>query len=472
MDQEMTEAPLGLQVDLSCPVCQRIYRDPVLLQCTHSFCRECLQRSWETLGKKCPVCRRVFDGEEQQPVTNRALGDVCESFQRDWKPQLGCVVRDRCPLHREELRLFCMKDEEPVCVECVTQHQNHDLWPLKTALPYCQEQLSFKIKIFQNKVDFYKKTKHAFRDTVGFIKHQAEQATVQIKAEFERLHKVLVTEEVARLKALADEESEKVSVLEEMMVNISRDIASCSKIIENLKREMGDEDLKFLKNFKELKTRAQWPQEDPRYPAKSLLNMGKHVGSLSFNIWKNMQAHVTCNPVVLDPNTASTWLCLNSDLSSMKESQERQHLPSTPERFDPCNFILGSEGFSSGRHRWDVIVGDNPKWILGVCRESVARKKRFTVSPDRGMWVLALSKGAYMALTPERTQLELDERPERIRVKLDMDKGEVSFWDGESAKHLCTLAHPFNERMFPVFGPGLHSTPMVLAAAKIAVHTS
>lgn len=39
-------------------------------------------------------------------------------------------------------------------------------------------------------------------------------------------------------------------------------------------------------------SRAQWTREDPCLPDDSLLSMGKHVGALSYKIWKNMQAHV------------------------------------------------------------------------------------------------------------------------------------------------------------------------------------
>lgn len=178
------------------------------------------------------------------------------------------------------------------------------------------------------------------------------------------------------------------------------------------------------------------------------------------------------DPVLLNPNTASPWLSLSPDLTSMKESSERLTVPDNPERFDPCVFVLGAEGYTSGKHRWDVVVGDNPKWIVGVCNESVARKKKFTVSTNRGVWSIGLSKGVYTALTSERTELQLQPPPERIRIKLDIDKGEVSFWDGGMAKHLVTFPHKFNERIFPIFGPGLHSTPMVLVPGKMAVHTS
>ena len=181
---------------------------------------------------------------------------------------------------------------------------------------------------------------------------------------------------------------------------------------------------------------------------------------------------LSLDPVVLDPNTASPWLDLAPDLTSMKESQQRQEVPDNPERFDPCVFLMGAEGFSKGKHRWDVIVGDNPKWMVGVCAESLARKKRFTVSPKRGVWSIALSKGVLTALTVEPTKIEVLTRLEKVRVKLDMDKGEVSFWDGGTLTHLCTFNHKFDEKMFPLFGPGLQSTPMALAPGKMVLHTS
>lgn len=178
------------------------------------------------------------------------------------------------------------------------------------------------------------------------------------------------------------------------------------------------------------------------------------------------------DPVLLDPNTSSPWLSLSPDLTNVKESPERLTVPDNVERFDPCVFVLGAEGYTSGKHKWDVIVGDNPRWIVGVCKESVFRKKKFTVSTNRGVWAISLSKGVYTVLTPERTELQVQQCPERIRIKLNMDKGEVSFWDGGAAKHLVTLTHKFDETMFPIFGPGLHNTPMILAPGKIAVHTS
>ncbi|XP_059196159.1 tripartite motif containing 35-28 [Centropristis striata] len=471
MDEDMSEEAQPLQQDLTCPVCQGIFRDPVLLPCTHSFCKECLQKSFE-FNKKCPVCRKVFDESQYIPV--RALNSACETFLKESSSRSGRKrpSEGACPLHLKPLELYCEKDEEPVCVDCVTLHNTHRLWPLKEGAPMCKKELGFKVQIFEKKIESYKKTTRKMSNAKEYIKYQAELAEKQIKAEFERLRIALVTEEALRLKALACDEEEKMAKMEELIQSANKDIEEMKKLSDELKKEMGNEDLPLLQNFQKLKRQAQWVRMEPRLPHDGLLNMGKHVGALSFKIWKNMQTHVKYNQVVLDPNTASPWLSLSPDLSSVKESTERLTAPDNPERFDPCVFVLGAQGFTSGKHKWDVVVGDNPKWIVGVCKETVPRKKKFTVSTNRGVWSIGLSKGVYTVSTPERTELQVQQRPERIRIKLNMDKGEVSFWDGGRAKHLVTLTHNFDEIIFPIFGPGLHTSPMTMASAKIAVHTS
>ncbi|KAM6910554.1 tripartite motif containing 35-28 [Xenentodon cancila] len=471
MEEDQPEESLPLQQDLTCPVCKGIFQDAVLLPCTHSFCRLCLHRSLEN-QKRCPVCRAEIT--EEQAIPNRALSDASESFlkQSYKKSNQNRPGELNCNLHLKPLELYCEKDEEPVCVDCVTLHSTHRLLSIKDGVPLCKRELSFKVQIFEKKVESYKKMAHKLNNGVEYIKYQAGQAEKQIKAEFERLRNMLVTEEALCLKVLASDEEEKIAQLERCINITKKDIADLNELIDSLKKEMGNDDLPLLQKFCELKHKAQWTKSDPTFPYNSLLEMSKHVGGLSFNIWKKMKAHVKYHPVVLDPSTVSPWLSLSSDLTSVVGSSERLTVPDNRERFDPCVFVMGAEGYSSGKHKWEVAVGENPKWILGVCKESLVRKKKFTMSTSRGVWAIALSKGVYTITTPERTEVQVQQRPESIRVKLNMDKGEVSFWDGERAKHLVTLEHRFEDKMFPIFGPGLHTTPMVLPAGKIAIHTS
>ncbi|XP_023820367.1 tripartite motif-containing protein 35 [Oryzias latipes] len=471
MDEDMPEES-PLQQDLSCPVCQGIYDDPLMLPCSHSFCRRCLLRCWEQT-RKCPICRTKC--EESQAVSNRALKSACQSF-------LSQAVRtsdnqnrssvEVCNIHLKPLELYCEKDEEPVCVECVPLHSAHRLLSLKQGESFCKQELEYKDKIFEKKMENFKKMKLKFNNAMEYVKVQAGEAERQIKAEFERLHAVLTREEALCLDALASDETKKIEALQSCMDSLEKDIKKLEELMEGLKKDMQMENLPLLKDFRVIKRKAQWTKQDPSMPPNSLINISMHVGSLGFKIWKKMQADVTYYPVILDPNSASPWLSLNADLTSAKESPERLSVPENLERFDPCVFVLGAEGYTSGKHKWDIFVGNIPKWTVGVCKESVLRKKKFTVSPGRGVWAIGLSKEKYIIHTAERNELPVEQGIEKIRIKLNMDKGEVSFWDAGTAKHLVTLTHKFEEKMFPLFGPGLYTSPMELPAGKIAVHTS
>lgn len=77
--------------------------------------------------------------------------------------------------------------------------------------------------------------------------HQAGEAEKRIKAEFERLHKVLVQEEAKRLEALSNEEQKKLEIMQRAIDMAEEDIVKMKELIETVKREMGNEDLLLLK---------------------------------------------------------------------------------------------------------------------------------------------------------------------------------------------------------------------------------
>ncbi|KAL0199258.1 hypothetical protein M9458_007798, partial [Cirrhinus mrigala] len=78
-------------------------------------------------------------------------------------------------------------------------------------------------------------------------------------------------------------------------------------------------------------------------------------------------------PVILDPNTAHPGLVVSDDLTSVTDS-DYQPVPDNPERFDEYYCVLGSEGFNSGTHCWDVEVKGCSFWSLGVTTASHQRK--------------------------------------------------------------------------------------------------
>ncbi|XP_044837974.1 butyrophilin subfamily 1 member A1-like [Mauremys mutica] len=167
--------------------------------------------------------------------------------------------------------------------------------------------------------------------------------------------------------------------------------------------------------------------------------------------WRRSVAPIEDVNVTLDPDTVHPELVLSEDRKSVRRGDRRQDLPDNPERFDTWGCVLGCEGFSSGRHSWEVEMGDGRFWAVGVARESVGRKGWVNRSPDGGIWAVGRWGDQLQALTSPETLLPLSQFPSRIRVCLDCDWGQVTFIDAGDGAPIFTFP--------PGSGPGERIQP-------------
>ncbi|XP_064171996.1 tripartite motif-containing protein 6-like isoform X1 [Anguilla rostrata] len=156
--------------------------------------------------------------------------------------------------------------------------------------------------------------------------------------------------------------------------------------------------------------------------------------------------------VTLDLDTANPDLLISPGEKRMRCGFERKDVPNFHGRFDGWWCAVGVAGLRSGRHYWEVEVGERD-WRLGVAKESALRKGFKSLNTDTGYLTLRLERGSELkALTVPYTPLPSALIPCKVGVYLDCEEGQLSFYDAEKRSHIYTYNEAFGEALYPLFG--------------------
>lgn len=124
-----------LEDQLLCPICLEVFKEPLMLQCGHSYCKSCVVSLSRELDGRflCPVCRQSVDCSTSPP--NVTLARVIEVLQSRSEAE---PTPESCPTHHNPLSLFCEADQEVICGLCGTigNHRQHKITPISTT--YCR----------------------------------------------------------------------------------------------------------------------------------------------------------------------------------------------------------------------------------------------------------------------------------------------------------------------------------------------
>uniref|UniRef100_A0A3B5Q1M7 RING-type domain-containing protein n=1 Tax=Xiphophorus maculatus TaxID=8083 RepID=A0A3B5Q1M7_XIPMA len=204
-----TVPPAGRAKDLSCPICFDIFSDPVVLSCSHSFCRACLQRWWsERRRDSCPLCKEISSFRSPNPPISSALRNLCLAE----KTRLSAGAEPGlCSQHSEKLKLFCLDHQQSVCVVCRDSkaHSNHRFRPIDEAAEERREEVRESLTALREQLKLFEEAKGSRDQNAKHIKSQNRNTEKQIRDQFRKFHQLLQEEEEARIAALREEERQK-----------------------------------------------------------------------------------------------------------------------------------------------------------------------------------------------------------------------------------------------------------------------
>ncbi|XP_039428573.1 butyrophilin subfamily 3 member A1-like isoform X1 [Corvus cornix cornix] len=145
--------------------------------------------------------------------------------------------------------------------------------------------------------------------------------------------------------------------------------------------------------------------------------------------------------VTLDADTAHPRLEISADGQKVKDTGVIRQVPSNEKRFDSHLFVLAKEGYTSGKHYWEVSVGRRRSWALGIARESVTRKGPLTLCPQNGFWAIGLADGRdCWAYTDRWTHLSVSGHLHKIGIFLNIPAKKLRFYNARTGATLYTFS--------------------------------
>uniref|UniRef100_A0A672MDW3 Uncharacterized protein n=1 Tax=Sinocyclocheilus grahami TaxID=75366 RepID=A0A672MDW3_SINGR len=250
----------------------------------------------------------------------------------------------------------------------------------------------------------------SFNFTFKTKQSQAQRTEKRIREEFKKLQQFLKKEEESRIAALNEEEKEKSGQMIKKM-----DVLSDR--VREVEERMKDDDVTFHQNYNGIMNRARYTLPDSELSLEALIDVSKHMGNLKYQM-----------PLILQ-----------------------------------SRMVLGSVGYGSGVHTWDIEVGKSRHWSLGVCFGSVDRSIVHILNPAKPLF---LNTQIHFGMT---------EHPQVVRIKLEdcYDKKRVwwrnvSYFNADCNCLLATTSQlPSGMELFPFVIPEKRSGPLRVVPAKV-----
>ncbi|XP_047185779.1 E3 ubiquitin-protein ligase TRIM41 isoform X3 [Scophthalmus maximus] len=364
------------------------------------YCDPCVGKQAKAL-KSCLVCLTSYCESHLEPHLRVATLKAHKLIE-----PVTMLENRMCKRHSRLLELYCRSDQRCVCVLCTeSDHRCHDTVPVERESQEKKAQMkrieAHVQQMIQDRLQKVEEIKHS----VELSKKNSERDIKESVAVFSALFRSMERIQAELVKMI----QEKQTAAEQRAARLFTELELEITELERRRSEMeqlshsGDH-LHLLQRFPALSLPPSAKAcsdvivhshtclgDVRRALAKSEEQLRLALKKLSIQEHEEIQQCAV--DVHLDPRTANPWLVLSEDGRQVCDGDAEQKLVDAQERFDTAPCVLATQGFTTGRHYWEVDVGDKSAWDLGVAQQSVNRKGVVTLCPEDGYWTVCLRKG-------------------------------------------------------------------------------
>ncbi|XP_060771746.1 E3 ubiquitin-protein ligase TRIM39-like [Neoarius graeffei] len=427
------------------------------------LCDSCTEEKLEAL-KSCLYCGVSFCNTHL--MLHKTTPKLKEHKLMDPVENLEDYI---CQKHERPLELFCRDDQTCVCQFCIEgEHRTHSTVPIEEAIRDKTTELGMTQVEIQQMIQERVKKIEEIRHSVELNKKNTEKEKADIVEIFRALMRCIERSQTELLKVMEEKQKAAEMQAEEFIKELEQEITELKRRNTELEQLSYTEDHLHLLQIYPSLCSPPHTQDWTDVTINSYLSeetLRRALSQLQETLSEEMQKVERTKlqrfsqyavDVTLNPDTAHPELILSDDKKQVRHKRDmEQNLHDSPKRFDASLYVLGNEGFSSGRFYYQVQVQGKTDWILGVARESSNRKGLIKPCPENGYWcVWKRSDDKYLAYDSPRVSLSLKRAPQKVGVFVEYEEGLISFYDVDAKSHIYSFTDQnFTEKLFPLFSP-------------------
>ncbi|XP_051794359.1 tripartite motif-containing protein 16-like [Acanthochromis polyacanthus] len=304
----------GIQMDqekLCCSICLDLLKDPVTINCGHSYCMDCIGSHWDGEDQKhfysCPQCRQMFrprpylrkntilaDLVEEVKKTGRqsATADLCYAGPGDvscdfctgrklkaFKSCLQCLVsycdqhlqphyhvaalknhklvdpskklqENICSGHNEVMKIFCRTDQQCICYLCLDEHRGHDTVSAAAEWNNKQRVVGLNQEKIHQRIQDREKDVRMLQQEVKAINQSADKAVANSEKTFKDLIRFIEKRNCDVKQQIRSKQTDEVRKVRNLEEKLKQELAELRRRSSELEQLSQTEDhIQFLHDY-------------------------------------------------------------------------------------------------------------------------------------------------------------------------------------------------------------------------------